>query len=332
MGFSARYHAASLAAVFLALAIGILIGSSFGSDIVSSTRRNLERNLTQDVQDSRDRVSELSTELSRSEEFGDRVFPILVGDRLRGRRIGILAFGALPDNLRDDINAALEPAGASPVAIGVIREPVDVNGLAGDLASTRYSGLAADSSAMQDLGKSLGRQVVLGGALFDRVRAKLLSRASGGFGRLDGLIVVSDQPEGLAPDERATVNSLEGGLLDGIASTNITAVGVERTDTDPSSIGTFESADLPSADNVDRVAGRVALIFALLGAQGSFGTKDSADQLLPDLLIPRPSLAPRAKRRRSGASQGNGKGAGKIGAGAPAGSADRRGGSPAGSP
>ena len=45
MGYSARYHAASLAAVFLALAVGILIGVGFGSDIVTGTADDLEQSL-----------------------------------------------------------------------------------------------------------------------------------------------------------------------------------------------------------------------------------------------------------------------------------------------
>ena len=43
MGYSARYHVASLAAVFLALAIGILIGAEFGDDVVSGARRTSRR-------------------------------------------------------------------------------------------------------------------------------------------------------------------------------------------------------------------------------------------------------------------------------------------------
>ena len=46
MGYSARYHAVSLIAVFLALAIGILIGAEFGGETLNSTRRNLEQSLT----------------------------------------------------------------------------------------------------------------------------------------------------------------------------------------------------------------------------------------------------------------------------------------------
>ena len=45
MGYSGRYHAASLAAVFLALAIGILIGVGLGDDVVSSAAEDLEASL-----------------------------------------------------------------------------------------------------------------------------------------------------------------------------------------------------------------------------------------------------------------------------------------------
>ena len=61
MGYSPRYHAASLAAVFLALAIGILIGYEFGGDVVSSTRKSLETSLLGNLSDARGRNEELDS-------------------------------------------------------------------------------------------------------------------------------------------------------------------------------------------------------------------------------------------------------------------------------
>jgi hypothetical protein len=37
-------------------------------------------------------------------------------------------------------------------------------------------------------------------------------------------------------------------------------------------------------DSVDLTSGKVAMVFALLGAEGDFGVKETADRLLPDLL------------------------------------------------
>src|SRR5688500_20201386 len=103
MGYSARYHAASMAAIFLALAIGILIGSEFGDDVVSGAQRNLEESLTGDLEAARDRADELDAELSSADDFSERIYPALVEERLAGRRIGVLALGGLPDGVSNDI-------------------------------------------------------------------------------------------------------------------------------------------------------------------------------------------------------------------------------------
>ncbi|MCW2987630.1 MAG: hypothetical protein JWM24_568, partial [Solirubrobacterales bacterium] len=81
MGYSARYHATSLIAVFLALAVGILIGAEFGGDALTSTRRNLEASLVNNLQDARSKTDELNGELGRSNEFADRVYPVLTRGR-----------------------------------------------------------------------------------------------------------------------------------------------------------------------------------------------------------------------------------------------------------
>jgi hypothetical protein len=284
MGYSARYHAASLIAVFLALAIGILIGAEFGGDALNSTRRDLEHSLVGNLQDARSRADELSGELNRSNEVAERVYPVLTRERLEGRRIAIVALGGLPSEIAADVEEALAPTGARLVGVGVVREPVDLNGLADDLAKTRFANLRGDPEALTELGTGLGRQLVIGGTLPEVVRSDLFSRASGTFGALDGVIVVRSQPQDMGPVQHSKANQLESALLAGISGTRTPAVGVEGTGSDPSSISFFQSGDLASIDDVDLVAGRLALVFALLGAEGSFGIKSSADQLLPDLL------------------------------------------------
>jgi hypothetical protein len=284
MGYSARYHAASLIAVFLALAIGILIGAQFGGDALTNTRKDLEHSLVGNLQDARSRADELSAELNRSDEFSERVYPVLTRDRLSGRRFAIIALGGLPSDITSDVEDALGPTGAKLVGVGVVREPVDVNGLASDLAKTRFADLRTNPDALSELGTGLGRQLALGGTLPEVVRGRLFSRASGTFGGLDGVIVVRDQPEEMGPVQRSRANQLESALMSGITATRIPGVGIEATTTEPSSVSFFQSSDLSSVDDVDLTAGQLAMVFAMLGAEGSFGVKSSADRLLPDLL------------------------------------------------
>src|SRR6476646_4387438 len=288
MGYSARYHAVSLVAVFIALAIGILIGAEFGGDTLSNTRRNLEESLVGNLQDARDRSEQLGGELNRSNEFAERVYPVLVRDQLDGRRIGLLAIGELPGNISDAVEEALGPTGARLVGVGVVREPVDVRGLASDLSKTRFADIAQNPDTQSAFGTGIGRQLVRGGSLVEKVRGHLFSRASGNFGALDGVIVVRIQPEEMGPKRTAVAGQLESGLMSGIVATKTPAVGVETSDSDSSSISFFQSNDLSSVDDVDLVAGRLATVFALLGTEGSFGVKSGADRLLPDLIVPPP--------------------------------------------
>jgi hypothetical protein len=284
MGYSGRYHATSLIAVFLALAIGILIGAEFGGDALTSTRRNLEASLVNNLQDARSKTDELNGQLGRSNEFADRVYPVLTRDRLEGKRIAIIALGGLPSDDTNAVEDALGPTGAKLVGVGVVREPVDLNGLAGDLAKTRFADIRTNPDTLTALGVGVGRQLVRGGTLPEVVRGQLFSRASGSFGALDGVIVVRNQPQDLGPVQRTTAGTLESALLGGITATRTPATGVEGSTAEPSSISFFQGNDLSSVDDVEMAAGQVALVFTLLGAEGSFGVKSSADRLLPDLL------------------------------------------------
>ena len=56
---------------------------------------------------------------------------------LRGKTLGLVAFGGLPAMLRRR-RGALAPTGGRLVGVGVMREPVDLRGLAGDLSADAF--------------------------------------------------------------------------------------------------------------------------------------------------------------------------------------------------
>lgn len=287
MGYSARYHAASLVAVFLALAVGILIGAGLGDNLISSTEENLRSSLEGDIEDARGEADDLQVQLDRERAFSSRAYPALVNDRLAGRKIGVMAFGDLPTDLAANIDAALEPTGADLVEVGVVRRPPDVAALSSELGPKQAAAIEDDPAALEQLGQVLGEQFALGrGRLLRRIRDNLFSRSSGEGGRLDGVILVRAPVGELDAEDLANTTALETGLAAGVADSGVTAVAVERSDVSESSIRFFAQFDLATVDSVDLVSGRVALVFALLGAEGSFGIKESADTLLPELLAP----------------------------------------------
>jgi hypothetical protein len=279
--FSFRYHAISLIAVFLALAIGVLLGVSIGEGgIVSDASRDLERSLRGDLRDARSRNSELRAELSIRDEYEREAYQGLVANQLPGYRIGILATGNLPSGYTSDVRDAIEPAGAELASVSVIRSPPRLRRLSRELRRTSYARLDRDPEDLERFGKRLGRALAAGGAFVDTVRSQLMSSSRGEYRGLDGVVWVRDR-EDLTGEEREAQDRLEAGILDGLRATETEVVGVETRDTDPSQVPFLREQGLTTVDDIDLVAGRTALVYALLGSNGHFGVKQSAGRLLP---------------------------------------------------
>jgi hypothetical protein len=287
MGYSARYHAASLAAVFIALAVGILVGVGFGSDVVNGTADDLENSLQADVERYRNEAGDLERELSSERDFEQTIYPTVVSEHLHGQRVAVIGLGGLGPEVSADIESALGPSGAKVAEIAVVNEPPSLDQLASTLDGRKARALArGDTDAIDAFAEDAGRRLVFGGPRFDALRGTLLGRYSGRPNGIDAVVVVRERPEELDPDQATATDRLEQGILAGLLSTDRPVVGVEQTSTDPTTIAFFASEGTSSVDDVDRTAGKVALVYALGGANGHFGVKDSADSLLPDLLTP----------------------------------------------
>ncbi len=157
----------------------------------------------------------------------------------------------------------------------------------GPLAAKHRS--AAAGELLEDFGTIVGKQLVSGGAavnreLVSRVRPRLLSAFDGQLGRLDGLVVLRNDPSTLTPEQAKASSQFETGLLSGVATVGIPVVGVELSGTEPSQIPWYQGKDLSSVDDLDATAGQAALVYALTGSHGAYGTKSTADSLLPNVV------------------------------------------------
>ena len=305
MGYSARYHAFSIIAVFAALAVGMVIGAGLGDELVSGTTKNLEESLKEDVQDLRAREDELGSELEREADFGVEVYPDLVGGRLRGDSVAVISLGGQPEGVADDVAEALDPTGAIVERDAGVRLPPDLEAATEELGDTRLGRLASDPAQSGEFARLLGRQLVRGGALLRDARGALFDEFSGDDGRVDQVVLMRANPGGLDSAAQVAADEFERGIIAGMNAAGAPVVAVERRDTAPSTVPFFDEQGISTVDSVDLTSGKVALVFGLLGAQGNYGVKETADSLLPELLLepvdggsaPKPDGRGRGQRR-----------------------------------
>ena len=281
--FDFRYHALSLVAVLVALGIGLLLGVAVGDkELVSSAQTDLAKGLRQDLENARGQSADLRQQLSQHDDFEEQAFPALAEGQLTGRRVGLVFMGGSSSGLYDNVRDAVAAAGGDLRFTASVREPPDLNGLAARITSTRYAALATDPSLVKPFAQRAGRSIALGSPFASRVRSTLFDSFSGTLGGVDA-VVVAYQGNGPPDDQTAQqTHDIEDGLVAGLGGADITLVGAERTDTDPSHVSWYRERGMASVDDVDQVAGRVALVYALAGrADGAYGVKSTAEGILP---------------------------------------------------
>jgi hypothetical protein len=282
--FDFRYHALSLAGVFIALVVGLLLGVAIGDkELVSSARKDIRDSLRSDVRRADGERDAAEKQLAAEQQYGEKAYPILTGGRLSGRRIGLVLLGS-SDISPDAVRKWLDPSGASLTLVAQVRDDVDPKALAERARGTRYAAVDVKPDLVGALGRRAGTQMVEGGRLVGHLRTALLQSLSGEFGGLDGVIVIrppNPSGNGTTADRLAT---LQDGIARGLAQTGVKVVGIEPSDSDPSQIGWYRDRELSTVDNVDETAGQAALVFVLAGADGAFGRGDGAQDLLPPVV------------------------------------------------
>lgn len=280
--FDFRYHALSLVSVFLALVLGLLLGVAIGDrGLVSSAERDVRASLRGDVRKAQAESENLRAQLDEQNKFLQEAYPLMVGSRLIGERVGVVTLGDVSDQEIGNVRDALEATGGRLTSVVSIRTPLDLPSISTAAAGTAFQNLQVDPKLVKRFGERVGVGYMSGGGrLLDKVHRELLASSSGALGGVDSVVVIRE-PRTFQKPQQNVLDDFEDGLMTGLSNNNGTVVGVETTDTKPSQVGWYRDHDLASVDDVDQLPGRAALVFALAGADGAFGTKSTADGLLP---------------------------------------------------
>lgn len=294
--FDYRYHALSLAAVLLALAVGVVIGVAIGdSNLVSSAKSGIVHDLSSEVRGAQLQAEQAQSKLTGEEAFANDLYPLAVRDLLAGHSVGLVFLGGSSNRVNALVRDAVTQAGGDLATVVAVREPLDLAGLASAAEGTRFAALAAEAPAsaarklLENFGLIVGKQLVDGGQavsreLVSRVSGRLLTAFDGQLVKLDGLVIVRNQPTEMTAAQIKAAAQFETGLLAGLAAPGVEVVGAELSNAERTQIPWFQGKDLSSVDDLDATAGQAALIYALTGSHGSYGTKATADSLLPNVV------------------------------------------------
>ena len=304
--FDLRYHLASLAAVFIALAVGILLGVAISGKLSAA-----------DNAIAHDRIDQLNDQLQQANSWADIIgqrnkaaeqlleisYQALMENRLDGKNVGVLFAGPVDGSVRSAIERTLSDAGAGdPVRLIAVDTPVDATELDGALNGEQtLAQYAEGGDDFAGLGTALGRELVDGEGtpMWDSLSSNLVEERSAWTSTpaLDAVVVVRSwaPPEDPTAEEEAQARPTEtlvDGLLSGLQQSGIPVVGVETTTEDASAIDLYRTQGVSSVDDVETLAGRVALAFLLAGGEpGHYGVKESAsDGVAPSVdSVPVPS-------------------------------------------
>lgn len=271
--YGIRYHILTLVAVFLALGLGLLLGGTLGEQWIVQEQgqllKRLEDRYTQARTDDakwQKQAHLLEQRTKQLEQISAEVGGHYVQDRLPGQKVAILELE--PVDLAP-LKHTLEQAGAEVIQHVKLASHVSL--------------FDPSTSRMQKIADRLVAE------LYGQQDAQLVSE----WKRSNALTI--EGTLGVTPDDVIVIGGarqqtmqrlmlFDTPLLRSMLKQNLHVVVAETTTTQHSGIRYYRDLNVSTVDDLDQVAGRIAVVDLLRGGTGHYGTKKTAQALLPTVV------------------------------------------------
>jgi len=284
--FDMRAYVVSLIAVFLALAIGILLGTVVvDKGVLVEQQKSLLQNIQAQITELRQRNNELREQAKRSDEFATRVYSDVIANRLAGKNILLIVTPGASAKVKKELTDTISTAGGNLSVMAITSNTLEFEDQrvfnqimayfpGEDLVRQDYLRRIAQELAV-DLN---GEKEFSFSSLLSNLNLIVLEGAWPN--KPDAVVVMGEE-------ERKINNFLVNFVLPFAGKLKEMAVPViitELENSETSYITKYKQAGAAATvDNIDTIYGKVALVYALNGSRGNFGTKKTADRLLPPL-------------------------------------------------
>lgn len=285
MGPGFKYHIVTVAAIFFALTVGLVIGSLYVSPQLTDRQtraiRDLRASLDADVREQRQKIEQY-------QEFFDQALPALVQRRLAGTGIALVQMGDYPELLprvRETLLLADATIFSETTLESALARPDELLKATLDPLHAETPQIPADRAGFARLLAELlaGAAATPENILAPLANANLLRTSSDSDytrpARWVVLIGGSREESSLRPE------NLDTPLLRELQKTGATLVVCEPADARVSHIAAYRALnpDIITIDNIDQETGLCTLVYAMRGAPGAFGIKETANRLFPAL-------------------------------------------------
>jgi len=289
-----RHLVITVVSVFVALVLGILIGVGFSNpqqleELAKDFRskvQDIERRLDQAHEENlrvQDENHTLQAVLERERKAVRSLLPRLVDSSLANRRYAMIQTSALSDfSFKDQVIQTVQTAGGTVSTTIVIRPGlVLLNGqrLEHVLKALNVGPIAPEQSIVK-ICRQLTR-LVLQGDPDNRLRAlearHAIELSNDCREPVDGLIVVG----GADNEAHDHTGQVDLPILAVCKELGKRCVATEPEKVAVSFMGPYQTVATATIDNIDQLVGQISLVYALAGADGHFGVKETATKLMP---------------------------------------------------